>query len=87
MSMGTIGARDAARICQLVERTLAIHLLAAAQACDIRGKLENRPKLEKIHRTLRDIVGSNLQDRPMDRDIEKMVQAIASGVIINSVDE
>ncbi len=45
VSMGTIAARDAQRICTLTERVLSIHLLAAAQACDIRGNLGERPLL------------------------------------------
>ena len=81
VSMGTIGARDAARVCQLVERTVAVHMLAAAQACDIRGKIEHRPRLNKIHQSIRSIADPNLQDRPMDSDIEKMVGAIATGGI------
>ncbi|MDD5170966.1 MAG: aromatic amino acid ammonia-lyase, partial [Syntrophales bacterium] len=36
VSMGTIAARDALRICTLTERVVAIHLLAAAQGCELR---------------------------------------------------
>jgi len=47
VSMGTIAARDAQRICTLTERVLSIHLLAAAQACDIRENVKVRPLLAK----------------------------------------
>ncbi len=87
VSMGTIGARDAARICQLVERTLAIHLLTAAQACDIRGKVECRPSLKKMYDEVRSIAGPNLQDRPMDSDIELLAAAIKEKNIFMSADE
>ena len=45
VSMGTIAARDAERVCTLTERVLAIHLLAAVQGCEIRGNLDARPPL------------------------------------------
>jgi histidine ammonia-lyase len=77
VSMGTIAARDAARICCLVERTVAIHLLAAVQACEIRGGISARPRLEKTVRRIRDIAPSLLADRPMDQDIEAVVTAIS----------
>ncbi len=53
VSMGTIAARDAARVCTLAERVVAIHLLAAVQACEIRGRLESRPRLVPLVMELR----------------------------------
>jgi len=46
--MGTIAARDAERIGTLTERVVAIHLLAAAQACDIRDNTDVRPLLADV---------------------------------------
>jgi histidine ammonia-lyase len=76
VSMGTIAARDADRICCLVERVVAIHLLAAVQACEIRGGISARPKLENVMGKVRDIAPSLFEDRPMDKDIEAVVSAI-----------
>jgi histidine ammonia-lyase len=76
VSMGTIAARDAARVCTLTERVVAIHLMAAAQACELRGKIHCRPRLRAIVKNIRDIVAATQGDRPMDRDIERLAQAI-----------
>jgi len=76
VSMGTIAARDAQRICTLTERVLAIHLLAAAQACDIRNNIKARPLLAAIQEKIRLISEPVIEDRPLDADIERMCVAI-----------
>jgi len=78
VSMGTIAARDAARICTLTERVVAIHLLAAAQACDLRGNIRHRPRLETLLGDLRKVSTMIREDRPLDRDIERIVQLIVA---------
>ena len=74
--MGTISARDAERICTLTERVVAIHLLAAAQACDIRNNIEARPLLADIMEKIRSVSAPVLEDRAMDKDIENIREAI-----------
>ncbi|MBN1496688.1 MAG: aromatic amino acid lyase [Spirochaetes bacterium] len=83
VSMGTIGARDAARVCVLLERVTAIHLLAAAQACEIRGNVNARPRIAEIVRRVRSLAGPVITDRPMDGDIESLVRAIAGDDLFN----
>jgi len=78
VSMGTIAARDAARICTLTERVVSIHLLAAAQACELRGTIRHRPHLETLLGELRKVSPRVTEDRPLDRDIERIAQLIAS---------
>lgn len=77
VSMGTIAARDAERICTLAERVLAIHLLAASQGCEIRGNLEVRPQLRALIGRIRSLSKALLEDREMDKDIERLARAIA----------
>ena len=77
VSMGTIAARDAERICTLTERVLAIHLLAATQGCDIRGNIAVRPNLLALIRKIRSLSEAVLEDREMDGDIERLARAIA----------
>ncbi|MFA5324338.1 MAG: aromatic amino acid ammonia-lyase, partial [Smithella sp.] len=55
VSMGTIAARDAERVCTLTERVVAIHLLAAAQACDIRNNIKARPLLADLLGKIRSV--------------------------------
>jgi len=79
VSMGTIAARDALRLCELVERTVAIHLLTSIQASEIRGKTDSRTIISEIIQRLRVIAAPVIEDRPMDVDINNIV-----GVIQNS---
>jgi histidine ammonia-lyase len=74
--MGTIAARDAQRICTLTERVLSIHLLAAAQACDIRENIKLRPLLAAAQDKIRLISAPVTRDRPLDKDIESTCTAI-----------
>jgi histidine ammonia-lyase len=78
VSMGTIAARDAERICTLTERVLAIQLLAASQGCEIRGNLEVRPQLLALIARIRALSKSLVEDREMDTDIERLARAIAA---------
>lgn len=76
VSMGTIAARDAERVCTLTERVVSIHLLAAAQACDIRANVKVRPLLAQALRNIRQVSDSVIEDRPLDEDIERMCVVI-----------
>jgi len=78
VSMGTIAARDALRICTLTERVVAIHLLAAAQGCELRKNYQVRPALSALIRKIRSLADGITNDRPMDGDIEKVARAIAA---------
>ena len=85
VSMGTIAARDAERVCTLTERAVAIHLLAAAQACDLRRHLERRPNLCKIMAEIRVLSPTLIEDRVMDQEIEGLAKAMAWGDLWRSV--
>ena len=78
VSMGTIAARDADRVCTLAERVVAIHLMAAVQACEIRGRVKERPRLATLVAELRRWVAPTYEDRPMDGDIETLAERIAA---------
>jgi len=77
VSMGTIAARDASRVCTLTERVVAIHLLAAAQGCEIRGRAGVRPRLSRLIKELRRLAAPIYEDRPMDTDIEAVAREIS----------
>jgi len=76
VSMGTIAARDCERVCTLTERVVAIHLLAAAQACDIRENIRVRPLLSRALQNIRQVSDPVIEDRPLDEDIERMCVVI-----------
>jgi len=81
VSMGTIAARDAQRICTLAEKTLAIALLTAAQASEIRGNIDKRPRIAMLVKKIRDIAPPTIEDRPMDADIHNIASAITASEI------
>jgi histidine ammonia-lyase len=51
--------------------------MAAVQACEIRGRLESRPRLVPLVMKLRTLAGPTFQDRPMDADIETLAERIS----------
>lgn len=79
VSLGTMAARDADTICLLAQRTVAIHLLAAAQACRYRGDVDARPELATVLRRVEAFSPPLEKDRPMDCEIETLAEAIGSG--------
>ena len=85
VSMGTLAARDVSRQCLLVGKVIAIELLTAVQACEIRGKLEARPQLQQIAKKIRALSPAVLVDRPLDKDIDAIDEAL--GTICSGVED
>jgi histidine ammonia-lyase len=79
VSMGTIAAREALRVCDLTGHAAAVHLLVAAQACELRGGLSGRPAIESTVGFIRRLSPGLEDDRPLDGDIEAVYQAVARG--------
>jgi histidine ammonia-lyase len=76
VSLGTIAARDAEGVADLAAGVVASQLLAAAQACELRGDLETRPRVQGLVNAVRSRVPAVLEDRPMDQDIEEIARMI-----------
>ncbi|GHV96736.1 histidine ammonia-lyase [Spirochaetia bacterium] len=81
VSMGTIAARDCARINELTAQVMAASLLAAFQALDLRlkkGELkpENLGSAEKTYREVAAFFTPLEDDRPLDEDLRKTVELI-----------
>ena len=70
VSMGSIAALDFQHIAELTERVAAIHLIASAQAVELRGPGEVAPRVRALYERVRAHIAPTLRDRPMDRDIE-----------------
>jgi histidine ammonia-lyase len=79
VSMGTIAARDARSIVEILQHIAAIHLVAIAQALDLRGVEKASPKAREAHALIRARVAFLDGDRRMDRDIASVVELIRSG--------
>lgn len=81
VSMGTIAARDALRVCELVARAVSVHLLASVQACELRGGIAARPGLAALVRAVRALSPAVEADRCLDGDLERVAQAVTQGAL------
>jgi histidine ammonia-lyase len=80
VSMGPIAARKFARNVGMAETVLAIELLAAAQALDLRRPLLSSEPLEEAHRRLREKVPFWEADRAAAPAIEGARAVLADGL-------
>ncbi len=76
VSMGAISAREARRVLELSETVAVIHLLALAQAMDLRGLGRFGAPLLALHASVRERVPMNREDRRMDRDIARVLELL-----------
>jgi histidine ammonia-lyase len=79
VSMGTIAARDALRVLELTETIVAILVLAACQAVDLRGDEITSARARALHGTVRKAVPMLRADRRQDVDIEAVLESYRSG--------
>lgn len=86
VSMGTISARQLARIVENVENVIAIELLEAAQALDFRAPLTYGHGTSIAHRLLRSRVPHLELDRDMSIDIAAARELVASGELVRAVE-
>jgi histidine ammonia-lyase len=79
MSMGA--ALKAERALQLARQVLAVEMLCACQAVDLRAPLASAPPLMSVHSAVRAVVPTLVNDRPPAADIEAITGLIASGAL------
>ncbi|MGX1928593.1 histidine ammonia-lyase [Flagellimonas sp. 2504JD4-2] len=87
VSMGSISGRKALQIIENVEKILAIELLTASQAFEYRKPLKSGVVLDEIHKFIRTKVSFADSDRVFADDIEKGIDIIQQGGIINLVEK
>ncbi|WP_336216160.1 HAL/PAL/TAL family ammonia-lyase [Nonomuraea sp. LPB2021202275-12-8] len=81
VSMATIAARHARTAVQLATDVAAIHLLALAQAADLRGPEHLSSATRACHALLRDSSPPLNGDRPLDTDISAVACLIRTGTL------
>lgn len=81
VSMGTISARDARTVNGLVREVAAIHLLALAQAIDLRGAHSAAPAVRAVHGLIREHSPFVTRDRRLDHDIAAVAGLIETGAL------
>jgi phenylalanine ammonia-lyase len=85
VSMGTIAARDARTVNTLVREVAAIHLLALAQAIDLRGAHHASPAVRAAHAAIREVSPFVDRDRRLDRDVNAVIELIETGALRRAV--
>ena len=86
VSMGWSAARKLRRALDGLTRVLAIELLTAARALDLRAPLEPGPATGAVRDALRSTVDGPARDRFLAPEIEATVAFVSSGVAIAAAD-
>ena len=86
VSMGTFAARKALQITENVENVLAVELICAAQALDLRAPLEPAESTKHVLDTVREVIAHWSEDRFMHPDLVKAKELIRSGKIIRAAE-
>ncbi|MES2650883.1 MAG: histidine ammonia-lyase [Bacteroidota bacterium] len=81
VSMGANAATKCLRICENVERILAIELLTATQALELRRPEKSSEKIEKLVSEYRKVVSFNEADRILSKDIKASVEFMRTMLI------
>jgi histidine ammonia-lyase len=79
VSMGMAAALKARQVVENVRTCLAIELLVAAQALDLRAPLRSSPKVSEAHQRIRAAVPHLDADRELHRDIEAVCRMVDRG--------
>lgn len=87
VSMGTIAARKAREILGNARRVLAMELMCACQAIDMRGDKGMGAGTKPAYDTIRSLVSKLEEDRPLYEDINLCESAIIDGSLISHVEE
>ena len=88
VSMGWNAARKLRRSVDGLTRVVAVEVLAAARALDLRAPLEPSPATGAVVRLLRaNGVEGPGPDRHLSPEIEAAVQLVASGAVLTAVEE
>jgi len=87
VSMGVTAAQKASQILENTEYIVAIELLCAAQAVDIRGPEKLGEGTRRAYTVIREVVPPIREDRPLNKDIERVRQLIYDGTLVKEVDD
>jgi histidine ammonia-lyase len=86
VSMGNAAGLKALRVLDNAERTLAIELLAGAQAIEFLAPLQPGGGVRSVHDVVRTLSARLEEDRSLSADIERVAAAIRSGDVIEAAE-
>ena len=87
VSMGTIAARKARSIMENARRVIAMEIMCACQAIDLRGNKGLGKGTAPVYDTIRKSVLMLKEDRPLYEDINKCESLIINGEIIKTAED
>lgn len=87
VSMGTIAARKSKEIMENVRRVLAIELMCACQAIDLRGDKGLGEGTKAAYEIIRERVEKLDEDRPLYGDINACEELLINGVLLEKVEQ
>jgi len=87
VSMGTIAARKAREILFNARNVIAMELLAACQAIDLRGNKGLGKGSEIAYKLVREVIDKVENDKVMNLEINKAEKLIKSNIIVESVEK
>jgi len=85
VSMGMVAARHVSQVIDNVRRMLAIELLCAAQALDLRGPEDAGTGTRAVHALLRSRSEPIVEDRPLQEDVDVVCGLIDGGQLEEAV--
>jgi histidine ammonia-lyase len=86
VSMGNAAGLKALRVLDNTERTLAIELLAGAQAIEFLAPLRPGEGVCAVHAVVRSLSDRLVEDRSLSADIERVATAIRSGAVLEAAE-
>jgi histidine ammonia-lyase len=86
VSMGNAAGLKALRVLENAERTLAIELLAGAQAVEFLAPLVPGEGVRLTHGFVRSVSQRLQEDRSLSSDIERVAEAIGSGELVSAIE-
>ena len=85
VSMGTIAARDARTVVDLVENIVGLHLAALCQAADLRGAERLGDGTRAAYELVREHVAFLGDDRRLDHELATLTAAVRAGALREAV--
>jgi histidine ammonia-lyase len=86
----SMGMTTAIKTRQIIENSwyvVAIELMAAAQAFDLRAPIQPSPATQAVYQTVRRQVRKLEEDRPLHDDINKLASLAKAGEILEAAEE
>ncbi|HXY44676.1 MAG TPA: histidine ammonia-lyase [Acidimicrobiales bacterium] len=87
VSMGMIAARHARECIRNAESVVALEVLAAAQACDLRSPLRPAPASAAAVSAVRAVIAPLAGDRELKPDVDAAIELVSSGALVEAVED